>query len=198
MRKNLVPFILTIILPGTGHIFLKQYLKGFLILAGIILSSLLIPKFAIYIVGILLIISVADIYLILEKAEGRSAAIRNLTVSIIIVLVIFPVLVYLLFTSFKLGGDALTSNVLNPQNTEKEMQEISIALEKYHNFYNSYPENYIEFVDQKPIRSHWSTDGWNNAYRYSKDSITYTLVSAGKDGVFDTEDDLIVPSNSTK
>ena len=89
MNKNLLPFIFSILIPGAGQLYLKDYKKGILILLISIIGVLIIPIIIFpYVYVICMIWSVTDIYMKLEKIEGRGKAIRNLIFSIIIMVIL--------------------------------------------------------------------------------------------------------------
>ena len=192
MIKNLPPFIFSILIPGAGQLYLKDYKKGILILLILIIAVLIIPIIIFpYVYVICMIWSVTDIYMKLEKIEGRGKAIRNLIFSIIIMVILIPAVIYLLFISISIGGRYIENELLNLNRTENEMKKISIALENYYDYYKKYPTDYEAFVRTKPIWSDWATDCWGNRFRYfQNDSNDFKLISKGKDGKFDTEDDL--------
>ena len=73
------------------------------------------------------------------------------------------------------------------------MIDIAKALDKYKAAKGYFPTNYIDFTLSKPLRQKWKYDSWENNYMYTlKDSTNYELVSAGKDGLFDSDDDIII------
>ncbi len=195
---NLLPFLLSLILPGAGQLYLKKIWKGLLMIALSLIPWLVIPVWPFqFIYTIVLIWSVADVYLTLEKTEGKAKSIRRLVFSIIIVVILIPVVVYSSILGLTKGGAFVADKYLKEGHTQDEMKEIETALEKYFNHYKVYPENYIDFVNKKPIWSHWQNDQWGNRYRYTNpDSITYKLVSAGEDKAYSTEDDIIIQSEN--
>jgi len=196
--NSLLTFVISFFIPGVGQLILKDYTKGIIILALLFLSPYLIIKieFLNFIpiwvpYPILMIWAIFDVYDKIEKIEGRKSSSRKLVFSILIVVIIIPAILFLLFKGVIVGGKFLTNEYLNEDRTKKEMNEISLKLEKYRNHYGFYPKNYDIFISQKPIWSSWKADSWNNPYKYElKDSINYQLISAGKDGIFNNEDDL--------
>lgn len=195
--KNLLPFILTFLIPGLGHLYLKDYKKGLIILFVTLVGGFFIPiiPYA-YIHGVCLIWALVDIYLTLEKIEGRPKIIRSLIFSLVLVWVILPSIIYLFFISLNIGKEYVKSEYFNLPNTKYEMKEISLELDRYFGHYKKYPSDFKSFVRSKPIWSSWENDGWENNYRYSqKDSIHYLLISSGKDCKFDTDDDIRIENN---
>lgn len=190
--KNLLPFILSFLIPGLGQIYIKDYKKGIIMLLVTIVGGLFIPIIPFeYVYGICLIWALVDIYLTLEKIEGRQSVIRRLIFSLIIVLIIVPSIIYLFFISLKIGGEYVKSEYFDLPNTKNEMKEISQELDKYFGYYKKYPSDFKSFVRSKPIWSSWESDSWENDYNYSqKDSLHYLLISSGKDCKFNTDDDL--------
>ncbi|MFH4966549.1 hypothetical protein V8G69_16250 [Gaetbulibacter sp. M235] len=196
--NSLSTFVVSFFIPGIGQLILKDYTKGIIILILLFLSPYLIittdlfdfiPIWSPYI--ILMIWSIFDIFDKIEKIEGRKSASRKLALSVLITLIIIPATLFLLFSGLFKGAKFLTNEYLNEDRTKKEMNEISVNLEKHRNHYGFYPANYHLFISQKPIWSSWKADSWNNPYNYElKDSLNYQLISAGKDGIFNNEDDL--------
>lgn len=135
--------------------------------------------------------AIFDVYDKIEKIEGRKSASRKLAFSILIIVIIIPAIMFLFFKGLFVGGKFLTDEYINEGRTKMEMNKISVNLEKYRSHYGFYPENYDVFISQKPIWSSWKADSWNKPYKYElKDSLNYQLISAGKDGIFNNEDDL--------
>jgi len=88
--RNLLPFILSIIIPGGGQIFLKDYKKGFLILLLFIAGDLVIPFIPFqYIYVVCMIWSLVDLYMTVENIDGKQKTIWNLFFSLLIVLISF-------------------------------------------------------------------------------------------------------------
>lgn len=197
--NTLLPFVTSFLLPGVGQLILKDYLKGVLILVLWLISSSLvfrldflsiIPIWAPYV--IFMIWAIFDVYDKIEERDGRKSATRNLAFSIIIVLILIPMALSLLFTGLFKGGELFVDEYLNEDRTKVEMNEISTELGAYKNHLGIYPENYDVFISQKPLRAGWKADSWKNPYKYELlDSLNYRLISTGKDGVYNNEDDII-------
>ena len=195
--KTLLPFLASIFFPGLGQIILKDYFKGILMLVICFVGGLIVPfiPYLFFYFGTV-IWSLVDIYLQTEKISGKKSAVRNLIFSIVVVVIIIPAIFYLSLISFSMGGEYVANEFLNSKHTEKELVEISKELDSYFERHKKYPSDYFKVVGSKPIWSSWKTDKWDKKYRYSQsDSTNYTLTSAGKDGQFDTEDDVVQKSS---
>lgn len=196
---NLLPFIVSFFLPGTGQFILKDFLKGSIILVSNILLIYLIlnidflsfiPFWIPHIV--LMIWAIFDVYDKIEERDGKKSATRYLAFSLLIVAVLFPLTLTLFATGLFKGAKFFTNEFLNEDRTKTEMNEISKELEIHKNHYGAYPKNYDAFIGQKPIWDGWKSDSWKNPYKYELlDSINYRLISAGKDGAYFSEDDII-------
>jgi len=197
MYKELFIFIISMILPGAGHLILKDYKKGIIFLFIQIVGFFVFPIFSYYYFYIpCMIVSVVDLYLKLQKKNGKAKTIRALIFGIIVLVILIPALIMILITTFKVGGQFVTDNYFNEGRTKQEMKEISIALDRYYDKYQRYPADYNKFIRTKPIWSEWEFDSWDNRYRYTqKDSVDYVLQSSGKDKKFDTNDDLKITNN---
>jgi TM2 domain-containing membrane protein YozV len=190
--KILLPFIFSSLIPGTGQLYLKKYLIGiaFLLLPFVLIFIFPdIPLYYPYL--IMIIISVADVYLRIEKIVSRKKALTNLFFGIIVTVVILPSVFYLFFTSMYRGGQYVTNEYLNIVHTEEEMIEITDALNRYKVHNKNYPKDLYKFVHSKPIWESWATDSWGNKYSYKLTQQGFILRSAGVDGKFNTEDDIV-------
>ena len=197
--KNLLPFIISFFLPGIGQFILKDFRKGGIILFSYIISTFLIlnldflnliPFWFPHI--IIMIWAIFGVYDIIEERDGKKSATRYLAFSLLIVIVLFPITLTLLTTGIFKGAEFVTNEYLNEDRTKTEMNKISTELSLYKNHYGTYPKNYESFVSRKPIWGSWKADSWKNPYKYELiDSLNYKLISAGKDGIYLNEDDII-------
>jgi len=197
--KNLLPFIISFFLPGAGQFILKDFKKGGIILLVDIVSTYLIfnidfldliPLWFPHI--IIMIWALFDIFDKIEKRDGKKSATRYLAFSLLIIIVLFPLTLTLLTTGLFKSAEFITNEYVNEDRTKKEMNKISTELSLYKNHYGVFPENYESFVRRKPIWGSWKADGWKNPYKYQLiDSVNYTLISAGKDGIYNNGDDII-------
>ncbi|HMG91739.1 MAG TPA: type II secretion system protein GspG [Chryseolinea sp.] len=191
--KTLLPFLFSILIPGAGQLYLRDYWKGIVMIFLPLFVGFIIPfiPFSILFTGTM-IWSEIDIYLKTEKTEGKSKATKNLVFSFVIMIFIIPAIFYLSLFSFSVGGKYASDHFFNQNHTEREMKEIANQLDKYYHKYKRYPSDFETYVRSKPIWLGWLTDGWENKYSYLQtDSIHYTLISAGEDRKFGTTDDLI-------
>tara|TARA_R110002074_G_scaffold168791_1_gene330266 strand:+ start:35316 stop:35921 length:606 start_codon:yes stop_codon:yes gene_type:complete len=197
--KNLLPFIISFFLPGIGQFILKDFRKGGIILFSYIISTYLIlnldflnliPFWFPHI--IIMIWAIFGVYDIIEERDGKKSATRYLAFSLLIVIVLFPMTLTLLTTGIFKGAEFVTNEYLNEDRTKTEMNKISTELSLYKNHYGTYPKNYESFISRKPIWGSWKADSWKNPYKYELiDSLNYKLISAGKDGIYLNEDDII-------
>ncbi len=191
--RTLLPFLFSIIIPGTGQLYLRDYWKGILMIFLSVFLWLLVPFIPLaYLFTGTMIWSLIDIYLKTEKKEGKSKAVKNLIFSFVVVIFIIPGIFYLSLVSFTKGGEYASDHYFNEKNTQSEMTEIAKQLDSYFYSFKKYPSDYESFVRTKPIWAGWLTDSWENKYNYSQtDSLNYTLTSAGQDGEFGTSDDIV-------
>ena len=197
--KNLLPFIISFFLPGIGQFILKDFRKGGIILFSYIISTYLIlnldflnliPFWFPHI--IIMIWAIFGVYDIIEERDGKKSATRYLAFSLLIVIILFPITLTLLTTGIFKGAEFVTNEYLNEDRTKTEMNKISTELSLYKSHYGTYPKNYVSFVSRKPIWGSWKADNWKNPYKYELiDSLNYKLISAGKDGIYLNEDDII-------
>ena len=113
---------------------------------------------------------------------------------------------YVLFPSFKVYGIVsiilfalITALVLikqakAPSRAQEDLDEIYAAILTYQSDTGEYPESIEKLIGNRPLRKDWETDFWGHPYRYEiiVSTNVFILVSAGKDGIMDTDDDLMV------
>jgi hypothetical protein len=197
--KTLVPFISSFFLPGAGQFILKDYKKGGLILLSEIVSIFLILCFDLFNLIpfwfphiAIMIWAIFDIYDKIEERDGKKSATRYLAFSLLIVVILFPLTLTLLTTGLFKSAQFISNEFVNEDRTKTEMNEISTELSLYKNHYGAFPKDYESFISQKPIWGIWNSDSWKNPYKYELiDSVNYKLISAGKDGMYFNEDDII-------
>ena len=194
--NSLIPFILSAIIPGTGQLYMGRYTSGLLNLLLPILLIFLLPYFALFIYPTFAIISFIEIYQVVSKSEGKKKAMIQLNFGLITVIIIIPTLIFLFQLSVINGNQYVRKQYLNEGFTRDEMQEIQEALKWYKNNTDTFPDSFSSFVQSKPIWQGWLNDAWNQNYKYERTDSSYTLTSAGKDGLFGTEDDIIVYDKS--
>ncbi len=71
--------------------------------------------------------------------------------------------------------------------TMADMRQIAAQIEKYREANRKLPEGSTSAELPSAIHSNILVDGWGHNLRYATDGQNYWLVSAGKDGVFETE-----------
>ncbi len=175
---------LSIIFPGLGQIYFGKTAKGVLMM---ILA--LVPFLYLFV----LIWSVVDSVQLYRIDSAEKLTVKESLPAIILFLIITPLSLYFLFSGFSIAKGKIQNDYLAPRNTKQELSNIQQKLDDYFYHYRRFPESYLDFVNSKPIWKSWKTDSWDNSYEYVLyDSLNYKLISAGKDGVFDTPDDLFI------
>ena len=81
-------------------------------------------------------------------------------------------------------------STLYPKKTEKEMAAIANAVQKWKDSYDIYPNTLEELIKKNPTRKGWAKDAWKTPYVYEASENSYSIRSAGGDGIFNTEDDI--------
>lgn len=79
-----------------------------------------------------------------------------------------------------------------PENTEKEISEMSDRMENWNKKFGQYPTELNELIGNSPMRQNWAKDAWNHPYEYTitENGKGFLITSAGSDGKFGTEDDI--------
>lgn len=78
-----------------------------------------------------------------------------------------------------------------PNKTKNEIVEIREWIEKWNIEYNMYPKDLKEAVGNDPMKQSWLKDAWGREYKYYVGKGVFQILSAGKDGEFETDDDII-------
>lgn len=143
-------------------------------------------------VYILLMLLGAGMIILARKINTRSLLpditvkkIRKLLLTALIICV--AVLGSILMIAF------LSQDYLKKRNTINQSVEITKALELFKTNTKVYPVCLADIIGNNPLRYNWTKDGWGNNYKYitSHNQCGYTLVSAGKDGKFGSNDDIV-------
>lgn len=77
------------------------------------------------------------------------------------------------------------------------MRIVARALEKVHQAAGKYPTDLREILSLPIADPHvrpqdwWLIDGWDRSFRYVPQSDGYELRSAGEDGIFQSDDDVV-------
>jgi general secretion pathway protein G len=104
---------------------------------------------------------------------------------------IYGILLLILFSIFCLIG-FYRYNYSNKNDTLDKISKIETLLEKNKEAFGIYPEKLSDIIRNNPLRKGITIDHWGNEYHYEvKNNRTkYIIVSKGKDGVLNTNDDI--------
>ncbi len=83
-------------------------------------------------------------------------------------------------------------NYFKARDTRADGKEMVAELENYNRTNHNYPDNLNILIGKNPLHAAWEKDRWANAYRYTTTGAAFTLRSAGKDGKFETGDDVVL------
>jgi len=106
---------------------------------------------------------------------------REIYLRVVFLLVLLTVPVYFLFFINK------------DQNTmTKQMTKIHELLKAEKKQFNTYPKELSIIIRNNPLHRNLTLDVWGNTFSYSvtKDGADYNLVSKGRDGILNTDDDV--------
>lgn len=86
----------------------------------------------------------------------------------------------------------LFSRHADENKTIKHLTTIQMLLEAEKKEFKKYPSDLSAIIRNNPLHQNLLTDSWNNHYHYelSCDGLNYNLVSKGKDGKLNTDDDI--------
>lgn len=81
--------------------------------------------------------------------------------------------------------------------TTEKIMELKLMLAAEKKQFGTYPTALKNVIRNNPLRKNSTKDYWKNEFSYtlSKDSLNYTLISAGKDQVLHTADDIKITNN---
>jgi hypothetical protein len=105
-------------------------------------------------------------------------------------LLFYPLIAIVFIALAAFAIDFAGQDYFKARSTEKEMTEMTEALNKYKYHTKKYPENLRQLVGNNPLKKDWLTDQWGNSYKYKVMPGGITLASFGKDGKENTDDDL--------
>ena len=125
----------------------------------------------------------------MEKADGKKRPFQRYflqpsSIMVITVLVVGSISAFLFLSYQRLS--------VYPEKTEKEIGEMTERMKNWKEIFGEYPTDLNELIGNNPMQQKWKTDSWNRPYHYSvtEDGNGFSIVSAGSDGKFKTEDDI--------
>ena len=125
----------------------------------------------------------------IEKEDGKKRTFQKYalqpSVIIGIALVLIVSICTIIFTIYQYTS-------IYPEKTKKELIEITDWTEKWKMKYGHYPTELNEMIGSNPMRQDWKKDAWDRPYKYTQvnEGMNFSIKSAGKDGKFETEDDI--------
>ncbi|MBD3272358.1 MAG: hypothetical protein GF384_07465 [Elusimicrobia bacterium] len=177
--------LLNILWPGLGQMYFRKVKRG-----------IFFAVMALFIPFIMIIAACIDLYLLNKRYVATDEDTWpdfdvnwKKPLKIILVALFMVILGYsLYFLSFYLWIARMRQSAA--ERTLQEMQTVKAALSDFYKDQGYFPQSLSELAGRRPLRNLWASDGWGQSYRYRVHNGGYELVSAGKDGAFDTEDDL--------
>lgn len=124
-----------------------------------------------------------------EKEDGKKRTFQKyfLKPSVIVILSTFLIGI----TLISLYNLYQTIYIL-PKKTQREISEIADSIENWKEKYGSFPKDFETLISNHPMRQDWYNDAWDRPYIYEIDmnSESFKIKSSGRDGIFNTEDDI--------
>ncbi|NHN24325.1 hypothetical protein FIA58_001445 [Flavobacterium jejuense] len=76
---------------------------------------------------------------------------------------------------------------------QEELSKVIALLDKEKESMGFYPKELTEIIRNNPLHKNITIDLWGNAYHYKSinNGSTYILLSKGRDGILNTDDDII-------
>jgi uncharacterized membrane protein len=117
----------------------------------------------------------------IRKTDMRSAK-RLIGAAMVTILAIFILIISAL---------VMAQDYFKERDTINSSKEITAALDHYKASENTYPSSLSTLIIHNPLLS--AQDRWGNLYQYSTQDkgAHFILISSGKDGKFNTRDDLV-------
>jgi hypothetical protein len=178
----MLAIVLSLLFPGLGQLYYGKWIRAALmVILGV---TLLYP--------VALVWSVIDAYRLSRSGAQPQLSAKESLAAIVLVGVVVPVCMLVLVLTSAGALAWLQDAHLNRSATLAEGAEIATTLAEYREAQGRYPDKLALVVAQRPLRAGWLTDGWGRLYRYrvNEAADTFQLLSAGRDGQFETEDDL--------
>jgi hypothetical protein len=184
--------LLTIIVPGLGHLYYGYKKKAFIIIVLFLLGAFFLPL----LIGIY-IYALYDIWKILETKPKPVFSKSDAFIVVAIGLMV-PVSIILLWVSILPPVTKYYRNEVSyPKLASEEGRRIRDALDKYYISHKAYPDKLELIVGGNPTRKRWLIDPWERPYEYITDESekSYSLRSYGADGIRNTSDDIVLKAN---
>jgi amino acid transporter len=99
-------------------------------------------------------------------------------------------LIFIFLAKFAMGHFFFSNH--GEKKTIEKITEIELILEKEKSSSGNYPEKLNTIIRNNPFRKNITSDYWDNEFFYEqkKNGSAYVLISKGKDGILNTEDDI--------
>ena len=80
----------------------------------------------------------------------------------------------------------------NDEKTSKKISQIESLIIENKKVNGYYPKNLEDIIRNNPLRKNITLDSWGNEFYYEvlENNNSFTLISKGKDGILNTEDDI--------
>ena len=100
------------------------------------------------------------------------------------------ILIFVLIAKLVIGNFFFSD--YGTKKTAEKIAEIELILEKEKSSLGIYPEKLNTIIRNNPFRKNITSDYWNNEFFYelAENGQTYVLISKGKDGILETDDDV--------
>ncbi len=202
-RKDpILAAILSVLIPGLGQFYCRQWSRGALFLAGAILTSVLFPPLGFILSAAVWIWGIVDAYRIAQAERGYEGSgegpiidvsrprfpsidirpaltLIGIPIAIVAMIVLIAALV---LTRYGFWRDGASTEVV---------ESLKEQIEAYKTKNGSYPVSLSVLIDPTdPIEKRQTLDPWGAPYIYRTTRSGFELLSAGKDGRPDTEDDI--------
>ena len=197
-KDPILAAILSVLFPGLGQFYCRQWGRGALFLVGSILTFALIPP----LVLLIWIWCVVDAYRIAKDLQGYGPTGEGPVIDIgrlrLPSIDIRPALIYI---GIPVGIVALLAIIFvfilvryglwDDRSSSKRLEPLIAKIEAYKVQTSSYPDSLQALIDPTdPIEKKQTLDPWGNPYIYRTTQGGFELLSSGQDGKPDTKDDI--------
>ncbi|MFQ5684161.1 MAG: type II secretion system protein GspG [Candidatus Binatia bacterium] len=201
-KDPILAAILSVIIPGLGQFYCRQWVRGLLFLFSAFFLAFLAPPLGTLLSAGVWVWGIMDAYRIAKAAQGYSHTGEGPVIDVsrfrlpkvelrralpyVGVPLGFVLLVILVATIV-----TFRSGLWKDSSLENNLRRLTKEIENYKAQTGSYPESLQSIIDpEDPIEKKRALDPWGNLYVYRQTEKGFDLFSAGKDGRPGTSDDV--------
>lgn len=202
-KDPILAAILSVIMPGLGQFYCRQWFRGFLFLLGVFFLIALAPPIGMFLSAGLWVWGIVDAYRIARarhintysRGEGPIIEVSKLRLpriesSQILTYVGIPLGIVVLLAVIVMII-AVRSGVWEYDGSKENVGRLITKIKQHKRETGSYPDSLETLIDSTdPIEKKGILDPWGNVYIYRASEDAFSLSSTGIDGQPGTADDI--------